>query len=122
MSIAIEVEGLSKKYRLGEFQAAYGTLRETLVHAGEAPHAAASTIARPRRSGRCATSRSRSREGEVLGVIGRNGAGKSTLLKILSRITTPTGGTRRDPRAGSAACSRSARASTPSSPAARTST
>ena len=34
MSIAIEVDSLSKKYRLGEYQAAYGTLRETLVHAG----------------------------------------------------------------------------------------
>jgi lipopolysaccharide transport system ATP-binding protein len=32
-------------------------------------------------------------EAEVLGIIGRNGAGKSTLLKILSRITSPTGGT-----------------------------
>ena len=31
-------------------------------------------------------------EGEVLGVIGRNGAGKSTLLKILTKITTPTTG------------------------------
>jgi lipopolysaccharide transport system ATP-binding protein len=30
--------------------------------------------------------------GEVIGIIGRNGAGKSTLLKILSRITTPTSG------------------------------
>ncbi len=30
--------------------------------------------------------------GEVIGIIGRNGAGKSTLLKILSRITTPTTG------------------------------
>jgi lipopolysaccharide transport system ATP-binding protein len=30
--------------------------------------------------------------GEVLGIIGKNGAGKSTLLKILSRITTPTSG------------------------------
>jgi lipopolysaccharide transport system ATP-binding protein len=30
--------------------------------------------------------------GEVIGVIGRNGAGKSTLLKILSRITEPTSG------------------------------
>lgn len=28
--------------------------------------------------------------GEILGVIGKNGAGKSTLLKILSRITEPT--------------------------------
>jgi lipopolysaccharide transport system ATP-binding protein len=30
--------------------------------------------------------------GETLGIIGRNGAGKSTLLKILSRITDPTEG------------------------------
>jgi lipopolysaccharide transport system ATP-binding protein len=30
--------------------------------------------------------------GEVLGIIGRNGAGKTTLLKILSRITNPTSG------------------------------
>lgn len=28
--------------------------------------------------------------GETIGIIGRNGAGKSTLLKILSRITPPT--------------------------------
>ena len=33
------------------------------------------------------------KQGEVLGIIGRNGAGKSTLLKILSRITPPTVGT-----------------------------
>ncbi len=32
------------------------------------------------------------RQGESLGIIGRNGAGKSTLLKILSRITSPTTG------------------------------
>jgi len=31
-------------------------------------------------------------EGEVLGIIGANGAGKSTLLKILSRITEPSSG------------------------------
>ncbi|QGW29700.1 ABC transporter ATP-binding protein [Phnomibacter ginsenosidimutans] len=30
--------------------------------------------------------------GEVLGIIGRNGAGKSTLLKLLSRVTEPTTG------------------------------
>ncbi|WP_201743690.1 ABC transporter ATP-binding protein [Roseiconus nitratireducens] len=32
------------------------------------------------------------REGDTVGIIGRNGAGKSTLLKILSRITSPTTG------------------------------
>ncbi|MBD2752564.1 ABC transporter ATP-binding protein [Spirosoma validum] len=30
--------------------------------------------------------------GEVLGIIGKNGAGKSTLLKILSKVTGPTTG------------------------------
>ena len=30
--------------------------------------------------------------GEVIGLVGANGAGKSTLLKILSRITSPTRG------------------------------
>ena len=29
---------------------------------------------------------------EIVGIIGRNGAGKSTLLKILSRVTSPTKG------------------------------
>jgi lipopolysaccharide transport system ATP-binding protein len=32
------------------------------------------------------------KQGEAVGVIGRNGAGKSTLLKILSRVTSPTTG------------------------------
>jgi lipopolysaccharide transport system ATP-binding protein len=32
------------------------------------------------------------KQGEVLGVVGRNGAGKSTMLKILSRVTAPTSG------------------------------
>jgi lipopolysaccharide transport system ATP-binding protein len=91
MPAAIEVHGLSKQYRLGEMQAAYGTLRESLVHA----------VRRVTRQERHASREDiwalqdvsfEVQEGEVLGVIGRNGAGKSTLLKILTRITTPTVG------------------------------
>ena len=52
----------------------------------------------PRRSGRFATCPSRSRQGEVLGVIGRNGAGKSTLLKVLTRITDADRRAARDSR------------------------
>jgi lipopolysaccharide transport system ATP-binding protein len=91
MAAAIEAQELSKRYRLGEFQAAYGTLRESLVHAGR------------RLTGRESRREVQElwalrdvsfdvQEGEVLGVIGRNGAGKSTLLKVLTRITTPTTG------------------------------
>ena len=91
MAIAIEAQGVSKRYRLGEFQAAYGTLRESLTHAGR-------LIARKEHKLKSQELWAledvsfRVEEGEVLGVIGRNGAGKSTLLKVLTRITTPTSG------------------------------
>jgi lipopolysaccharide transport system ATP-binding protein len=91
MAVAIEAEGLSKKYRLGEHQAAYGTLRESLSSAAKR------AVRREHHRGTdeiwALYDVSFSvREGEVLGIIGRNGAGKSTLLKVLTRITTPTSG------------------------------
>jgi lipopolysaccharide transport system ATP-binding protein len=91
MASAIQVESLSKKYRLGEYHAAYGTLRETIVHAtrrltGREHDVPASEIWALRDVSFEVP------EGQVLGVIGRNGAGKSTLLKILTRIVTPTSG------------------------------
>ena len=46
----------------------------------------------PKLSGRSKTFPSKSKKGQVLGLIGRNGAGKSTMLKILSRVTAPTQG------------------------------
>jgi ABC-type polysaccharide/polyol phosphate transport system ATPase subunit len=86
----IEVEHLSKRYRLGEDQ--FGvTLREAVARS---VRRLGRHHDRPRRD-EIWSLRDVSLqvlEGEALGVIGRNGAGKSTLLKILSRITEPTSG------------------------------
>ncbi len=35
MAVVIEAQDLSKKYRIGEFRAAYGTLRESMSHAAK---------------------------------------------------------------------------------------
>ena len=91
MTASIATFDLSKSYRIGELQSAYGTLRDSL--------AAAARRAVHRQRGVHYEEIWALRdvsfevpEGQVLGIVGRNGAGKSTLLKILTRITTPTSG------------------------------
>ena len=96
-NVAVLVEGLSKRYRIGQREG-YLTLRDSLA-----------------RSWRSALGLFRNRvqtepknrnnyiwalkdvsfevkRGEIVGIIGRNGAGKTTLFKILSHITEPTEG------------------------------
>ncbi len=92
-NIAIQVENVSKKYRISTAYTRQTSMKDLLTDCLKAPF---------RRNG----NRRKGKEdvwalkdvsfdvqqGELVGVIGRNGAGKSTLLKILTRITEPTSG------------------------------
>lgn len=91
--IAIKIENLSKKYRIGANQARYQTLRESIT--GSFRNLFVQPGAAQKQNNTIWALKDIDLEikhGEVLGIIGRNGAGKSTLLKILARITKPTTG------------------------------
>jgi len=95
MTIAIKVENISKRYKIGtapgKFR--YGMLRDQI--------AALPRKLFKRDGGQAGVDYIWAlkdvsfdlEEGKVLGIIGRNGAGKSTLLKVLARVTEPTKGT-----------------------------
>lgn len=87
MKPILEIQGLSKKYRISHQAGGYLSLREKVLSTMrfEKKHRQEDFWALQDVSFTV-------HPGESIGIIGRNGAGKSTLLKVLSKITPPTNG------------------------------
>jgi ABC-2 type transport system ATP-binding protein len=81
VSYAVEIQNLSKRFRL--YQEKYSSLKERLVHAGHIPFHDFWALKDVEASFEA---------GNTIGMLGRNGSGKSTLLKCIAGILQPTSG------------------------------
>ncbi|MDZ7776451.1 MAG: ATP-binding cassette domain-containing protein [Bacteroidales bacterium] len=80
-NIAINIEGLSKKYKL--FNTKGDRMKEALHPFKKQFHKDFYALKNVNLQ---------VKKGEILGIVGMNGSGKSTLLKIISGIIPPSGG------------------------------
>jgi ABC-2 type transport system ATP-binding protein len=81
VAAAVEIEGLSKRFRL--YHEKFTSLKERILHGGRVPFEdfwALQDI------------NLRVEAGDSIGLVGHNGSGKSTLLKCVAGILRPTGG------------------------------
>ena len=81
MSFAIEVNDVSKRFRL--YHEKYTSLKERVIHMGRIPYEDFWALRDINMT---------IQEGETIGLIGHNGSGKSTLLKCMAGILQPTSG------------------------------
>lgn len=101
-NIVLDIENVSKQYRLGEVGT--GTLSHDLnrwwagIRGKEDPYLKIGETNDRTNKGNSdyvwaiKDINFQVEQGQAVGIIGRNGAGKSTLLKLLSRVTKPTTG------------------------------
>jgi lipopolysaccharide transport system ATP-binding protein len=85
MKPILELQEISKKFRINHETQPYLNLRDTLVNFFKHNSTKEDFWALKEISLNIM-------QGDTVGIIGKNGAGKSTLLKILSKITPPTNG------------------------------
>ncbi|HUY06481.1 MAG TPA: ABC transporter ATP-binding protein [Acidimicrobiales bacterium] len=81
MSYAVEIQGLSKHFRL--YHEKYTSLKERVLHAGNLPYDDFWALQDVTVN---------IEAGKTIGVLGRNGSGKSTLLKCIAGILQPSSG------------------------------